>query len=79
MHDKLTDEVAQVIKSTCNLEEEIPVDVDLYSEVGIESTNVLSILLTLEEKFAISIDDTQFIRARTLSKLVKIIRKAATD
>ncbi len=79
MNDKLTDEVAQLIKSTCNLDEEIPLDKDLYSEVGIESTNALSILLMLEEKFGISIDDSQFIHARTLGKLVNIIQGATTD
>lgn len=46
---------------------------DLHTELGVKSVNFISILLALEDKFAISIEDSQFSKARTFNSLVSLV------
>lgn len=67
------EEVISILKEVGKIEGDIPQDSDIYSELGVESVNSISILLALEEKFNLAIDDNEFIKARTLSKLVSLV------
>lgn len=70
---KILEQVADVVRESGRVTGEIPESSDLYAEVGVESVNSIAILLALEEKFAITIDDTEFVKARTLTELVKLV------
>ena len=61
---KILEQVADVVRESGRVTGEIPESSDLYAEVGVESVNSIAILLALEEKFAITIDDTEFVKAR---------------
>ena len=69
-------EILHILKEVGKIEGEIPPESDIYAELGVESVNSISILLALEEKFSIAIDDNAFIQARTLQKLVELVSSA---
>ena len=52
-------------------------DVDLFRELGVESTAALDLLLSLEEEFGISIPDAKFGDARTLRSLTQLVSELA--
>ncbi len=53
----------------------LPVDADVFRELGVESTAALDLLLSLEEEFGISIPDDQFGDARTIRLLAELATK----
>lgn len=63
----------QILREYGELSGEIPPDKDLHTELGVKSVNFISILVAMEEKFEISIDDNQFTQARTLSALTDLV------
>ncbi|MDX9857812.1 MAG: phosphopantetheine-binding protein [candidate division Zixibacteria bacterium] len=73
MYQGIQQEIVAVIRDVGNLSGDIPSDKDLYSELGVESVNSIHLLLALEDKFGVSIDDTQFVRARTVAGLTNLI------
>ncbi len=70
----IIDDIKQILKEVGKIDGEISPESDIYSELGVESVNSISILLALEENFSIAIDDNQFIQARSLSKLIELVR-----
>ena len=68
--------IASVIREAGEVEGEIPANVDIYTDLGVESVNAIGILFALEEKFGISIDDADFIKARTLTGLTELVTAA---
>ncbi len=73
---ELFSNVASVIREVGEVNGEIPAEVDIYADLGIESVNSIGILFALEEKFGISIDDTKFVKARTLNGLMELVAAA---
>ncbi len=72
--ESCTFEIIAILKEIGKIEGDIPPESDIYTELGVESVNAISILLALEDKFNISIDDNAYIQARTLTKLVELVR-----
>jgi len=70
----IIDDIIHILKDVGKIEGEILPESDIYTELGVESVNSISILLALEDKFSIAIDDNQFIQARTLTKLTQLVR-----
>jgi len=48
----------------------------LYNELGLESVQALSLLLSLEERFGVSLDDQSFVKCTTLASLAELVRQA---
>jgi hypothetical protein len=46
---------------------------DLYRDLGVKSVSALDLLLSIEEEFAISIDDEAFGEARSVDKLIRLV------
>ncbi len=72
--ETITKSIISILEEVGKIEGEIPKESDIYAELGVESVNSISILLALEKKFDITIDDNEFIQARTLTKLVDLVR-----
>lgn len=72
---ELSEQIAAVVREFGKVEGDIAPESDLYSEVGVESVNSIAILFGLEERFSCTIDDNEFIQARTLTALTQMIRK----
>lgn len=66
-------DVMSIVQTYGKLNGPIPTDKDLYSDLGVESVNAISILLALETRFQTTIDDGRFIEARTLNGLVDLV------
>jgi acyl carrier protein len=54
---------------------DVDLEKDLYSDLGVESVNAIQILLSLEEQFGVSIDDNDFIQARTAQQIIELVQK----
>ncbi len=66
-------DVMAIVETSGKLAGPIPPDKDLYSDLGVESVNAISILLALENRFSVTIDDARFVEARTVNKLADLI------
>lgn len=66
--------VSEIVRDVGQLPGDIPDDGDLYAELGVASVNAITILLALEERFATTIDDNKFVRARSVRQLVELVR-----
>ncbi len=66
-------DVMSIIETCGKLAGPIPPDKDLYSDLGVESVNAISILLALESRLGMTIDDMRFVEARTLNRLVDLV------
>ena len=54
--------------------ERLPVDADVYADLGVKSTAALDLVLSLEEEFGVAMDDGAFNDARTISSLVDLVQ-----
>ena len=54
---------------------QLDANADLFRELGVESTAALDLLLSLEEEFGVSIEDSAFNDARTLAALNALVEK----
>jgi acyl carrier protein len=52
---------------------------DDYYDQGFSSINALQLLMELEEQFAVSIGDDDFVAARTCSSLLKLVSRLEKD
>ncbi|MHB1513817.1 MAG: acyl carrier protein [Acidiferrobacter sp.] len=66
-------DVMSIVETYGKLAGPVPPDRDLYSDLGVESVNAISILLALESRLGTTIDDTRFVEARTLNGLVDLV------
>ncbi len=48
----------------------------LYRDLGIESVQVLHLLLALEAEFAVALDDRRFVQSATIVELARLIGEA---
>ena len=67
--------VLSIIEPYIKNGKDVDLEKDLYSDLGVESVNAIQILLTLEENFGISIDDNDFIKARSTLQVIELIQK----
>ena len=65
--------ILEVLKDEMGLSGEIPLDQDLYSDLGVSSVDSIKLLLALENKFGIALDDQEFAQSRTVNKLAELI------
>ncbi len=60
MSDRMLEQVIRVIVSTCIVpvpKEQIREDTDLLTDLGLESIQIVELVLSLEEEFGIEFDD----------------------
>lgn len=73
---RIVNEIIKIVHQVGQAREDVPTDKDLYAELGVQSVNAIAMLLALEEKFDIELDDTRFVEARTVDQLVQLIHQA---
>lgn len=71
--DYLANKITAMVASIGKVDGEVPPDKDIYADLGVESINSIEILLALEDHFGITIDDIEFIKARTVSLLTELV------
>lgn len=67
--------VVEIVKSEGGLRDDPPDTADIYRDLGVESTKAIAILLAVEERFSITIDDADFVKARTVTALVDLVQR----
>ena len=75
MVDEVRSVVIAVVREQGHVDGNLPLDADLYSEVGVESTRSILILVALEETFGMTIDDSEFVKSRSVNSLVDLVRR----
>ena len=74
--DPISSAVYSIFREFGNLRVQIDPEKDLYTELGLESNGLMSILIEIEEQFEITIDDNQLINSRTINEIVALVRSA---
>lgn len=77
--DELYAELVNVVRTLGHTHADLPPHQDLYAELGLRPVDGLSLLLALEDKFNVEIDDVAFTRARTLAEIAELLRSSRGD
>jgi acyl carrier protein len=67
--------VKSIIEPFLKNGKDLNLEKDLYEDLGVESVNAIQILLSLEDTFGISIDDNDFIQARSTQQIIELVQK----
>lgn len=51
----------------------MPVDADVFRDLGVESTAALDLLFSLEDEFGVAVPDDAFSSARTIGKMTELV------
>ena len=75
MSDTTEARIAAIIRRVSKQKGEgpLPVDADVFRELGVESTAALDLLLSLEDEFGVAVPDDAFSSARTVRKMIELI------
>lgn len=57
--------------------ESLQPDVDVFRQLGIESSSALELLLSLEDEFGVQVPDVEFGEARTLRQITALMVRLA--
>ncbi|MFT3770757.1 MAG: acyl carrier protein [Minicystis sp.] len=68
--------VSQVVARFARVEPPYAPEAHLYRDLGIESVQVLNLLVAIEAEFAVSLDDRRFIQSGTIDDLAHLIGEA---
>ncbi len=77
--ERIRKDVLSIVQTYGKVKGIPPLDRDLYTDLGIESVNAISILLALESRFHMHIDDARFIEVRTAGGLVDLVVRKPAD
>lgn len=51
----------------------LPLDADVFRELGVESTAALDLLFSLEDEFGVAVPDDAFSSARTIGQMTELV------
>ncbi|MDD3296887.1 MAG: acyl carrier protein [Candidatus Omnitrophica bacterium] len=72
----LKDEVVEVICSTLEVKkEEIKDGQNLYDSIGVDSTEMVEVVVSLGKRFGIQIETSEITKFSTLEEIVSVIEK----
>jgi acyl carrier protein len=67
-------ELRQLLIELASLPESFDEKADIYSDLGMSSLKAMELLVTLEERYVVSVPDEQFIEATSLERLAEMMR-----
>jgi acyl carrier protein len=75
MSESTEDRVSEIIRRVSKQKPNgtLPLDADVFRELGVESTAALDLLFSLEDEFGVSVPDDAFSSARTVRKMTELI------
>jgi len=72
----LKEEVVELISKTLDIEEnEIKEGQKLYDSIGVDSTEMVELVVTFNKHFGIKIETNEITKFSTLNEIVEVIRK----
>jgi acyl carrier protein len=72
--ETLKSELRQLLIELASLPEGFDEKADIYSDLGMSSLKAMELLVTLEERYMVSVPDEQFIEATSLQRLAEMMR-----
>lgn len=73
---ELLDEVSQVVAAVAPVQPPYTGEEHLYNQLALESIQALNLLLSLEERFSVTLDDQRFVKCTTVASLAELVREA---
>jgi acyl carrier protein len=75
MTDSIQLRICDIIRRVSKRKDDgaLPLDADVFRELGVESTAALDLLFSLEDEFGVSVPDEAFSSARTVRKMTELI------
>jgi acyl carrier protein len=75
MTDSIETRICDIIRRVSKRKEDgaLPIDADIFRELGVESTAALDLLFALEDEFGVSVPDESYSSARTVRKMTELI------
>lgn len=75
MTDSIETRICDIIRRVSKRKEDgvLPLDADIFRELGVESTAALDLLFALEDEFGVSVPDESYSSARTVRKMTELI------
>ena len=70
--------IVEIVKREGDVDGAPSADADIYRDLGVESTKAIAILVSLEEQFGLTLEDAEFVNARTINGLVALVERLAT-
>ena len=72
----LKEEVSEVISKTLDIEEaEIGEDQKLYDSIGVDSTEMVELVVTFNKHFGVKLETNEITKFSTLNEIVGVIEK----
>lgn len=68
--------VGDVVARFARVEPPYAPEAHIHRDLGIESVQILQLLLALEAEFAVTLDDRRFVKAATIVELARLIGEA---
>jgi acyl carrier protein len=72
--DPIKDDLRRVLMDVAGVQEGFDENADFYSDLGVPSVKAMELLMTLEERYGVSVPDEEFIEATNLEKLALMVR-----
>ena len=63
--------IGRIVKKP--VQDGVPLDADVFRELGVESTAALDLLFSLEDEFGVAVPDDAFSAARTVRKMAALV------
>jgi acyl carrier protein len=73
--DSLRDELRQLLMGLAPLPDGFDGKANLYSELGMSSLKAIELLMTLEERYLVTVPDEEFIECTSLERLAEMMQR----
>lgn len=75
MSDTTEGRISAIIRRVSKQKSEgpLPVDADVFRELGVESTAALDLLFSIEDEFGVAVPDDAFSSARTVRSMTELV------
>ena len=74
-NNNLMEQLRQIVSEVSKIDPDFDSKAHFYNDLGIPSVKALHLLMTLEERFAVSIQDDQFVEANSLENLFALMSR----
>jgi acyl carrier protein len=71
----MKDEILEILKKVLNLKE-LNIDADVvFSEIGFDSLSTVELVIALEDKYGVKIEETEGLRLTTINEVIKFLEE----
>lgn len=73
----LVDDIIEIVRTVLETEKNLETDIDLFDEFGMDSLQVVDLIVALEEKFGIEFQEEDFLlkNFRTIETIIYLVNE----